>query len=182
MKKALKITAITLLLLFFFKGFLYRQTINYTPIKEIEIIPLRAKKVIIAIEAEAKNKPLNLQTIAVISSNITNQFLQFTFERASNSPNQLAHTGKANCVGYSAMYGAVADYLITKHDLSDQIEVKHMVGKMDFLGLDLHQFFTSSFYKNHDYNIIENKTTGTIFLIDSSLNDYLYLGGKSIKL
>ncbi len=181
MKKALKITAIGLLLLFLFRSVLYRYTINYTPIKEIKAIPLIDKKVIAAIEVEIGNEQLDLQKITNISTKITNQYLKFTFQRASNNPNKIVLTGKANCVGYAALYSAVANYLINKAESQNRFQSKHLVGKLDFLGIDLNALFTSPFYKNHDYNLIEDKKTGVVLLIDPSLDDYLYLGAKFLN-
>jgi len=181
MKKALKIILISLLLLFLLRGFLYRQTINYTPIKEIKSIPLINKKVIAAIETEIGSEQLDLQKIANISTKITNQSLKFTFQKAFNNPNKIVITGKANCVGYAALYNAIANYLIHKSKNQDRFQSKHLVGKLDFLGIDLHALFTSPFYKNHDYNLIEDKETGETLLIDPSIDDYLYLGTKILN-
>ena len=181
MKKALKITAIILVILFLFRGVLYRYTITYTPIKERKSIPLIDKKVIAAIEKEIGSEQLDLQKIVNISTKITNQYLKFTFQRASNNPNKIVLTGKGNCIGYAALFSAVANYLINKAEGQDRFQSKHLVGKLDFLGIDLNALFTSPFYKNHDYNLIEDKKTGVVLLIDPSLDDYLYLGAKILN-
>lgn len=179
MKKALKIIGFGILFLFLFRGFLYRQTINYTPIKERKSIPLTNQKIISAIQVEIKNKQLDISTIAHIARKITHSHLQFTFQKVSNNPNKIAIIGKANCVGYSAMFSSIANYLIRASKLEKQLEVKHLVGKLDFSGINLHQFFTDSFYQDHDYNVIKDKITGTTILIDPSLDDYLWIGTKT---
>ena len=179
MKKVLKKIGIALLLILLFRGFLYRQTIHYTPIKERKSIPLTNQKIITSIQIEVKNKPLDLPTIARIATKITTSHLQFTFQKVSNNPNKIAVTGKANCVGYSAMFSSIANYLIRASKLEKQLEVKHLVGKLDFLSINLHQFFTDSFYQDHDYNVIEDKITGSTILIDPSIEDYLWIGTKT---
>ncbi len=180
MKKALKIIGIGLLLIFLFRGFLYRQTIHYTPIKERKSIPLTNQKIITAIQTEAKNKQLDLSTIAHIARKITNSHLQFTFQKVSNNPNKVAVTGKANCIGYAALFNAIANHLLQKEGIQNRYQAKHLVGKFDFFGVDLHQFFTDSFYQNHDYNRIEDKSTRHIILFDPSLDDYLNIGVQSL--
>jgi len=175
MKKVLKIIGISLLLIFLFKGFFYRQTIHYTPIKERKSIPLTNQKIITLLKSEVKNKQLNLQEIANIATKITTNQLTFTFQKAAINPNKIAATGKATCVGYAAFFSAVANHLIKEAKLQDHYQVRHLVGHLDFLGVDLHQFFTHSFYQNHDYNQIKNiKTRATIY-IDPSISDYLWI-------
>lgn len=181
MKKALKIIGFGILFLFLSRGFLYRQSINYTPIKERKSIPLTNQKIISAIQVEIKDKQLNLSTIAHIATKVTNKHLQFTFQKVSDNPNQIAVIGKANCVGYSAMFSSIANYLISVAKLEKQLAVKHLVGELDFLGINLHQFFTGSFYQDHDYNIIEDKRTSTVILVDPSIDDYLWIGTKLNK-
>ena len=107
--------------------------------------------------------------------------LKFTFQRASNNPNKIVLTGKGNCIGYAALFSAVANYLINKAEGQDRFQSKHLVGKLDFLGIDLNALFTSPFYKNHDYNLIEDKKTGVVLLIDPSIDDYLYLGTQILN-
>lgn len=178
MKKSLKIILVCLLFLLFAKNWLYRTTINYTPIKERQSIQLTDQKLIDFLQDELNNKEITSDSIIQIASETTNQILQFTFQKASANPNQLIQTGKANCIGYSAMLNSIVNFLITETNLEKELEAKHLVGKIDFLGINLHQFFTDSFYKDHDYNRIENKVTGTITIIDPSINDYLRVGIK----
>jgi len=47
------------------------------------------------------------------------------------------------------------------------------VEQLYFLGTNIHKYFNSSFFKDHDFVTIENKTTGEIFAVDPTVNDYL---------
>jgi len=181
MKKALKIIGISLFLLFLFRGFGYRKIIHYSPIEERKITLLTNKKIITLLKSEVKNKELNLQEIACITTKITSNHLTFTFQKATTNPNKITEKGKANCIGYAAFFSAIANHLIKEAKLQDRYQVKHLVGKINFLGVDLHQLFTNAFYKNHDYNVIEDKVTKKALLVDPSLDDYFYLGSKPIK-
>ena len=82
---------------------------------------------------------------------------------------------KANCVGYAAMFNAIASYLIKKQGVENEYEVQHKIGKLDFLGIDLHQYSGSPFFKDHDYNIICNKITKEEVAVDASVADYLWV-------
>jgi len=180
MKKVLKIIGISLALLFLFRGFIYRQAIYYTPIKTKQTIPLSNKKVIAKIEVAIKDRQLDLVKIAKIASSLTNNHLQFTFQKTSNNPNKMAITQKANCAAYAAFFNAITHHIIHRKRLKDRYQAKHLVGKINFFNVNLHQFFTDTFYQNHDYNVIEDKLTGKVLLIDPSIDDYLYLGPQTI--
>ena len=153
MKNVLKIIGIAILLLLVFRGFIYRHTISYTPIKTKTTIPLTNKKILTKISAAIDNQQLDVTQIVRIASSITNNQLQFTFQKISNNPNKIMVTQKANCVGYAAFFNAIVHYIIDKKGLQNHYQARHLVGKLDFLGVDLHQFFTDSFYQNHDYNL-----------------------------
>ena len=49
--------------------------------------------------------------------------------------------GKANCIGYSALFNAVAHYIIKETKAEDRYQAKHLVGRIHFLGVDLHLLF-----------------------------------------
>lgn len=178
MKKILKIALACCLLLLLAKNWLYRTTIHYTPIKERKSIQLTDQKLIASLKTKLNNTTITADRIIRIASETTNQTLQFTFQKASTDPNELAKIGKANCIGYSTMFNAIINFLIAETNLEKELTAKHLVGEMDFLGVDLHQFFTATFYKDHDYNTIENKLTGKTIIIDPSINDYLRIGTK----
>lgn len=181
MKKTLKIIGIAILLLLIFRGFIYRHTIHYTPIKTKPIIALTNKRIISEVEEIIKNQKLDIGKIALVAAAITKDYLQFTFKKSSNNPNKIALTQKANCVGYAAFFNAIVHYIIQKKGLPDRYQSRHLVGKLDFLGVDLHQFFTDPFYLNHDYVIIEDKNSNRKLLIDPSIDDYFRVGPIKIN-
>ncbi len=173
MKKILKILGISILIIVLFRGWIYRLTVNYTKVGERETIKLTDEKLIAEIKDETENRALSLIEIVEISKKITNRKLSFTSKNVSKNPSELIKTGKANCVGYSAMFNSITDYLINREEKAGMLETKHLIGRMDFLGLDLHPFFDSPFFRDHDYNQIKNLETGEIIWIDPSVSDYL---------
>ena len=108
-----------------------------------------------------------------IADKLTKEELKFTKNRVSNNPNKLIDTNQANCVGYSAMFNSIANYLINKNKYENEIEVEHKIGQLELFGINLHQFFESPFFRDHDYNEITDKNTGKKILVDPVVSDYL---------
>ncbi len=52
---------------------------------------------------------------------------------------------------------------------------RSQIGQLYFLGTYVHPYFHSPFSKDHDFVIIENKTTGEIFAVDPTVSDYLFI-------
>ena len=98
--------------------------------------------------------------------------MSFSSYASSNNPNLVYQTGKANCIGYSALFNSIANYLIETQKLENKYRAIHLIGRLDFLGIDLHQFFDDPFLQDHDFNGIENLENGERIYIDPSLSDY----------
>ena len=173
MKKTLKIIGISILILILFRGIIYRLAINYSEIGNRQEIKVTNKKLIDKIVKKSKDRKIDLREITEIADEITKSELEFTTNRASNNPNELIDENQANCIGYSAMFNSIANYLIRKNGLQNEIEAKHKIGELDLFGINLHQFFDSPFFRDHDFNEITNQKTGEKIFIDPSVSDYL---------
>jgi len=152
MKKTLKIIGISILILILFRGFFYRLLIKYSEIGIRTEIKITHQDLIKKIETKSADKKIDVEKIISIANSITNEELRFTGSRASRNPNELINTNRANCTGYSAMFNSIANYLIHKNELEKKIEARHLIGRLEFLGIDLHQFFESPFFRDHDFN------------------------------
>ncbi|MFN6038610.1 MAG: hypothetical protein ACK452_09085, partial [Bacteroidota bacterium] len=53
--------------------------------------------------------------------------------------------------------------------------VKHHIGHIHFFGFDVHDWFSSKFFQDHDFVSIENKKTGEIYAVDPTAEDYLFI-------
>jgi len=175
MNKILKITGLIILILIVFRGFIYRQIVNYTEIGLRDEIEITNRELIRKIEAKSKNRNIDLEIIAEIAEKITSEELNFTMNRTSNNPNVMIDTNQANCVGYSVMFNSISNYLIRMNKLQNQFEAKHKIGELDLLGINLHQFFESPFFRDHDFNDLTDKETGKIISVDPSLSDYFQI-------
>lgn len=173
MKRGLKILAASILVIVIFRGQLYRSAVNYTQIRERQTVKITNERLILEIENEIEGQALNHDKIAEIARGITNKNLQFNWTNSSGNPNELFDTQQANCIGYSALFNSIVQYLIDQNRLGEIYETKHLVGRLEFWGIDVHLFFDSPFFRDHDYNSIKNIETGKILFIDPSASDYL---------
>jgi len=181
LKKLFKILGISLLLLFLFRGLIFRSLINYKEIKERKTVEIYNKKLIDEIELKIQNKKLDINGIVNISNEITTELLSFTFGTAPNDPNNLLENKLANCVGYSAMFNSVANYLILKSNLEEEIQANHKVGEMIILGVNLNSLFANPFFRNHDYNEILGLSQNKRIYVDSSIGDFLKFNATIAK-
>ncbi|MEZ5043415.1 MAG: hypothetical protein R2828_26195 [Saprospiraceae bacterium] len=175
MSKTLKIIGLFMVILILFKSPFYRLTIKYREIGIRPEVKIKDEMLIKVIKIKSINREMNMEGIVEIANEITNTELAFTIRQKSNDPNELIYLKRANCMGYSAMFNSIANYLIRENGLETKIEAQHKIGKLEFLGIDLHQFFENPFYKNHDYNQIRNLESGKIVSIDPSVSDYLWI-------
>jgi len=88
---------------------------------------------------------------------------------------------KANCIGYSALFNSIGNYLIRKQNLSDKFEFSHLVGKLNVFGFNIHNLFNSPFFRDHDFNEIKNNLTDEKTFVDPSLRDYLRIENVTSK-
>lgn len=168
-----KYIGIFIILLILFRGFLYRSGVNYSPIDVRNNIPLIDKNLIMEINEQVKGEALKIDEITSLSNKITSKKLNFTFNRVSSNPNKITQLKKANCIRYSSLFNSIGNYLIIKQNLTDEYEFKHLVGKLDIFGFDIHNLLNNPFFQDHDFNEIRNKKTDEKYFVDPSLRDYL---------
>lgn len=77
-----------------------------------------------------------------------------------------------HCVGYAAFTATVFNTLFRKVELKDW-KATPVVGHLYLLGMNVHLWFDSPFLADHDFVLIENKTTGERLLVDPTISDYL---------
>lgn len=181
MKKIFKIIGILILALILFRGVIYRLLIKYNEIGTRTEIKITSRKLIEIIETKSANRKLDLEKIVDIADKITNEELEFTTSRASNNPNMLINSKQANCVGYAAMFNSITNYLIRKNKLQNDIKAEQKIGQLTLFGINLHQYFESPFFRDHDFNEIIDKKTGKIIAVDPSLSDYLWIKKVALR-
>jgi hypothetical protein len=125
---------------------------------------------------------LNLTTLINIEPEIikvglskTTELLKFTTSKNHIDPNKLIDTKTANCIGYATLFSANCNYLLVKHKLNEVWVATPHKGQLYLFIFNIHNYFKSSFFKDHDFVIIKNKNTGETLAIDPSINDYFYI-------
>jgi len=78
-------------------------------------------------------------------------------------------------VGYARFFKAVLEDKLAGAG-TDAVDVYHVVGKLFLFGIDLHGLIDDPFFKDHDFNIIVERDTGVVHLIDANLYDYTGIG------
>jgi len=164
---------VTIGLLLLFRGYIYRWAVHYRSISTRADTIIVHPNLIKKIEAMSAGQRVDTDKIIDIAGTITSQELVFTTQSAETNPNILIDTQRANCIGYAAMFNAIAQYLIRQHHLEKSLEVRHHIGKLTLFGVDVHAFFQSPFFHDHDFNEIKNLTTGAVIAVDPSIWDYL---------
>ncbi len=172
---------ILLLLLFTFRTILFNTFFTYQIVdyRNIKIPPNKALKAYI--DANDDSNANDLNSIVDTSVKITSELLSFTFRQSTKNPNKLYEINKANCIGYAVLLETVLSYLIKKYNCSNELEVLHCVAEIHCLGINVHDYIEHSFFKDHDFNVIEFKQTNAQIAIDPSLYDYLWINSVSIR-
>ncbi len=156
------------------RGLIYRLSMNYVKLAERNEIELVDSKFREIIESNRKGEnELSIEQIIRISTRLTNRTLKFSMSKVSNDPNVLINTRVANCVGYASFFSTVANKLVKDEGLTGKYKIRHWKGGLELYGVDVHQYFASSFFKDHDFIEVENLETGEKIHIDPSVSDYL---------
>jgi hypothetical protein len=176
--KFIKRTLLTILFItiigFLFRGWFYRHLVTYKSVglrANYQATDLKLTDYIDA-SIEKQTDP-NIEQIIKQGLSITARQLNFTSNKNDIDPNKLIYSKSAHCVGYASFFATTCNYLFDKYNVTDNWIAKAQVGKLYFLGTNIHKYFNSSFFKNHDFVTIENKTTGKIYAVDPTVNDYL---------
>lgn len=178
--KFIKRTFLTILILttvgLLFRGWFYRHSVTYKSVGLRTNYLATDEKLTGYIDASIdKQTDLDIKQIIKLGLSITSRQLNFTSDKNDIDPNKLINSKTAHCVGYATFFATTCNYLLDKYNLADTWTAKPQVGQLYFLGTNIHKYFNSSFFQDHDFVTIENKTTGEIFAVDPTVNDYLYI-------
>lgn len=160
----------------FFRGWIYRNVITYKSIGQRPTYLATDDNLIKYIDANQGYKnDLEIKHIIKLGLSKTSQKLNFTFSKNENDPNKLFYTNTAHCVGYASFFTTSCNTYLESINMAEIWSAKTQIGQLYFLGTNLHNYFNSDFFKDHDFVVIENKTTGEIFAVDPTINDYLFI-------
>jgi hypothetical protein len=159
-----------------FRGCIFRNTVTYRSAgtRQPHAVTAAALADAIAVCAEAENNP-DVETVIADALALTDQTLCFASTGTTNNPNTLIVSERAHCVGYAAFFTTVCNELLRKNNMQQTWVAQQHIGKLTVFGKDIHAYFQSSFFRDHDFVIIKNKVTGETIAVDPSLYDYLYV-------
>jgi hypothetical protein len=120
-------------------------------------------------------KDPKIEQIIKLGQSITSKQLNFTISNNDIDPNKLLTSKTAHCVGYATFFATTCNYLLLKYGLNNKWTAKPRIGQLYFLGTNIHKYFNTSFFKDHDFVTVENNETGEIIAVDPTINDYLYI-------
>ena len=176
--KTIKRSLLMILLLtsvgFLFRGWIYRHVVTYKSVGTRTTYPASDKNFTQYIDSCLDNQMQpDIKQIINLALAITSERLTYTAEKNDIDPNLLFTSRNAHCVGYAAFFTTTCNYLLKKYDLADQWTAKRRIGQLYFLGTNIHPYFPTPFFKDHDFVTIENKETGEILAVDPTVKDYL---------
>jgi hypothetical protein len=178
--KIIRRTALILLILAvvtsLFRGWLYRNFVTYRSIGLRTQYAATDQRLVHYINAntDEETNP-DIEQIIKLGLSMTSSRLNFTASRNDIDPNRLISSKTAHCVGNASFFSTTCNYLPAKNDLADTWTAKPHVGQLSFLGIDVHQYLNTSFFRDHDFVTIENEITGQVLAVDPTVHDYLLI-------
>ena len=161
------------LLLIFFRGALFRLTVSYEVINSRRhSVSSELKKSFLSLLDEEKALP-DISELSVTALRITADSLRFSTKVSGARIVSREGRRYANCIGYARLYDEELGDLLDKHGLGGRYQLHRVVGKLRVLGLDIHRLIDDPFFRDHDFNLIEDRLTGELIAVDPGLYDYL---------
>ena len=174
LKKPIIIFSLLFAILFFSRTWLFQISTNYQTSGNRELINLTDQSLIEEIKNwQSENNSITADKAIRFSLKLTARKLKFSTKHGlSSDPNKLSRVGEGNCVGYSKLFNSVANYIFENTANLENWEANHLIGRISFLGINLHDLTDKSFWSDHDYNRIINLETKEEYFVDPSVFDY----------
>lgn len=176
--KIIKRIILTLIILtivcFLSRSWIFSSWVTYEAIGQRITYPITDVKLAAYINGHSE-KPADpsIEQIITMALSLTSGKLNFTAENNYNDPNKLITSKTAHCIGYAAFFVTTCNYLLHNYNLSENWNVEPQIGQVYLLNTNLHKYFNSPFFKDHDFVTIQNKNTGQTFAVDPTVHDYL---------
>lgn len=163
----------------FCRKYLFNEFFRYEIIKERPISKITNQALKSNLD---ENKSINsVEKIIQNSLDETSTSLNFTFNKCDTEVNSLVESKKTNCIGYAGFLASVIQYKIDQNGLNNQWKVHHKVGEIYFLNENINKYFSSGFFKDHDFVTVENTETNEVIAVDATVYDYLKIDRIKLK-
>ena len=175
--KVVAVLAVVLVLLFLFKGSIYRVAVKYEDGGSRKSYDIKDDNLANYINQnlpndESLDTTIDIDQIIDLSQEITTKTLDFSLEAQESDPQKLILTTEANCVGYAAFASAVGNYLVNRFGMDKEWEAKPKKGKLYLLGNNMHKNVKSGWFKDHDFVVFRNKNTKEEIYADPTVYEY----------
>jgi hypothetical protein len=170
------------LLSFLLRNWLFWQLFSYQSVGDRLAYALKNPELRTYIETEwPANSTKSPQAILKKALQLSAKQLHFTATRNHNDPNLLINSHSAHCVGYAAFTTTICNELLQRYQLNAEWKAEARVGQIHFLGINVHPYFHSAFFKDHDFVVLRNRKTGEELAADPTVYDYLGIGLVRVK-
>lgn len=157
-----------------FRGPIFRLLVSYKSIGQRTTYVATDQNLINYIEAdESFGGRSDIKELIRNALSKTSRKLEFTASKNDNDPNKLIDSKTAHCVGYSSFFATTCNHLLEKNNLNEEWVAQPQIGQLLILEVNVHQYFDSSIFKDHDFVVIQNKVTGEKLAVDPTIHDYL---------
>ena len=163
---------VLILLIYCFKGVLYRNLITYKEINQRTLVKIEENKIKNDLDIWLKtNNNVSTEQVIDFAHHYSTENINYTFGKCSTDPNKvILEDKKTNCVGYSASLHSVLSYLLKKKGLSSSVKSEHKVGQLYLGSFNIHRLFQDPAFKDHDYNVITDLEKNKRYVIDPTLS------------
>jgi hypothetical protein len=159
-----------ILLAILFRGQLFRFCVSYEPAGNRDFIALNDKVLVQKIDDWGLENPgATPKQLIAYARKQTARNASFVMRSTSGEPDDIAKSGRANCVGYARLFAAILDRV----DTDDRFRQEILIGKISLFGQSLHQLTNDPFWSDHDYNKVIDVNSGEVLFLDTTLYDYL---------
>lgn len=175
--KVIAVIAVVLVLLFLFKGNIYRMAVKYEDGGSRKSYDIKDDNLANYINQnlpndESLDATIDIDQIIDLSQEITTKTLDFSLEAQESDPKKLILSAEANCVGYAAFTAAVGNYLLSRFGMDKEWEAKPKKGKLYLFGNNMHKNVKSGWFKDHDFVVFRNKNTKEEIYVDPTVHEY----------
>jgi hypothetical protein len=172
-RRIILMLVVVVAIVFLLKGTLFRFFVSYRDCGTRDSFELTSWELRQYIDScSVTEPPTDIMGVIMLANKITASQLTFRASSKEIDPNMLCMYHRTHCRGYAAFFEVVCNYLLEKYKFNKEWSCSAHVGHIYLMSLDVHRFFKSSFFKNHDFNSIRNNSDGKEILIDATVYDY----------
>lgn len=173
-KKLFLSFALITLLLFILRNWLYWELVSYRSIGTRTEYQVKNPNLRAYIES---NLPTayhsSPEAVLHKALQLSARNLHFTAQRNDIDPNLLINSHRAHCVGYAHFTSTVCNELLKHAQLADEWKAETHIGQIHLLGINVHPYFHSAFFRDHDFVVLKNRKTGEELAVDPTVYDHL---------